>query len=536
MQSDKQRSTLIRHGPCPECGSRDNLAEYSDGHTYCYGCSKYTKHAASLLEKVQDLESPTLEYIPLLERNISLATAEKYHVQYDPQGDEYHYCYNTSSGISHKIRKRSTKSFRWSGGGNQVELFGQSLFPAGSAQAITVTEGEFDAMAAYELSGSKYPVVSLVNGASGAVKDIQNNWEYLNSFDRIYLNMDADQPGQEAANKVASLFPIGKIRILSLRKHKDANDYLRAGQEKEYLKEWWSAPIYTPAGLKLGSSMWDEIVAPRDFETVSYPWKSLNDYTYGIRLSELVVINADTGVGKTLFVKEIVHHILTNTTAGVGLCFLEEPNSDTCLGIMSVEASRPLHLPDVRSEIPKEELRRIYDAIINSERVLIWDHFGSNSIHEVLSKIRHMAALGCKYIVLDHLSIVVSDQSGDERKQLDEISTKIKTLCMELNICCIVVVHQNRQGQIRGSAGVEQLANIVIKLSRDKEEENVWRRNITQVMVQKNRFSGDTGPCTYLEYDKSSGRLIELNDSQVKDYKDGQVRPTEERWNVSSSH
>lgn len=44
----------------------------------------------------------------------------------------------------------------------------------------------------------------------------------------------------------------------------------------------------------------------------------------------------------------------------------------------------------------------------------------------VLDKVRHMHALGCKYTVLDHLSIVVSDQSGDERKQLDEISTKLK--------------------------------------------------------------------------------------------------------------
>src|SRR3546814_3391892 len=58
----------------------------------------------------------------------------------------------------------------------------------------------------------------------------------------------------------------------------------------------------------------------------------------------------------------------------------------------------------------------------------------SNDIDVVLAKIRHMAALGCRYIMVDHLSIIVSDQSGDERKQLDEISTKIKTLTMNLDI------------------------------------------------------------------------------------------------------
>src|SRR3546814_15501219 len=61
----------------------------------------------------------------------------------------------------------------------------------------------------------------------------------------------------------------------------------------------------------------------------------------------------------------------------------------------------------------------------------------SNDIDVVLAKIRHMAALGCRYIMVDHLSIIVSDQSGDERKQLDEISTKIKTLTMHLDIAVL---------------------------------------------------------------------------------------------------
>src|SRR3546814_9545774 len=69
-----------------------------------------------------------------------------------------------------------------------------------------------------------------------------------------------------------------------------------------------------------------------------------------------------------------------------------------------------------------------------------------------------MAALGCRYIMVDHLSIIVSDQSGDERKQLDEISTKIKTLTMNLDIAVFCVIHVNRQGQVRGSAGPEQVA------------------------------------------------------------------------------
>ena len=132
-----------------------------------------------------------------------------------------------------------------------------------------------------------------------------------------------------------------------------------------------------------------------------------------------------------------------------------------------------------------------------------------------------MVALGCKYIVLDHLSIIVSDQSGDERKQLDEIATKIKTLAMELDVAIIAVIHTNRQGQIRGTAGVEQLANIVMRLERNKTDPNEWRRNVTKITVEKNRFTGYTGPASYLWYNKDTGTLTELSEEDMQTYDNG---------------
>jgi twinkle protein len=186
---------------------------------------------------------------------------------------------------------------------------------------------------------------------------------------------------------------------------------------------------------------------------------------------------------------------------------------------MSIHRNKRFNLPDVEKTV--DELRSAYDEIINTPRVVIYDHFGSNEIDSIVAKVRHMAALGCKYIVLDHLSIVVSDQSGDERKQLDEISTKLKTLCMEANIALIAVIHQNRQGQIRGTAGVEQLANIILRLERDLTEADPWRRNVTKVWVEKNRFCGRTGPASWLFFDDITGRQTELDDVAVTKYEEG---------------
>lgn len=34
-------STFVAHLPCPQCGSKDNLGTYTDGHQYCFGCGYY---------------------------------------------------------------------------------------------------------------------------------------------------------------------------------------------------------------------------------------------------------------------------------------------------------------------------------------------------------------------------------------------------------------------------------------------------------------------------------------------------------------
>lgn len=541
-------SSFMNHGPCEVCGSSDGVGWYSDGHGVCFVCGKYVDHegkretrqASGKRRDITPLTPLTHVFREIPRRGLTEAAIQKYQIDVNLDRDKdvaHRYPYfKRGEHVANKVRKRSEKGFYYEGEYGDVDsLFGQHLFPPGSAKQVTVVEGELDAPSAWLLLGSRYPVVSVL-ASSSAVEDCKTSFEYLNSFDQIVLCFDKDEPktrndgtkfypGQEAAKKVADLFPPGKCRILTLENGKDPNDYRQKGIEPlVFQREWWAAPRYMPDGLVFGPDMWDRITnRPKHFQ-VPYPVSGLNKMTYGIRLSELVVINAPTGVGKTSLLKEIEYALLTDGEIiekgyGVGFLHLEELDTDLALGLMSVHNSKPYHLPDTpRTE---EELRKAYDDIINTQRVVIYDHFGSNEIEAILSKVRHMAALGCKYIVLDHLSIIVSDQSGDERKQLDEITTKLKTFCMEANVALIAVIHQNRQGQIRGTAGVEQLANIVIRLERDLISEDTWRRNITKVFVEKNRFSGRTGPASWLFYDDLTGRLSELEPDSVKKYEEG---------------
>jgi twinkle protein len=165
--------------------------------------------------------------------------------------------------------------------------------------------------------------------------------------------------------------------------------------------------------------------------------------------------------------------------------------------------------------------------VLGTDRIFLYDSFGSNSLENIIGRVRHMAkAMDCKYIVLDHLSIVVSSQeNGDERKAIDEIVTRLRMLIQELRISLIMVSHLRRpQGQghedgavtslsqLRGSAAIAQLSDMVIGLERNGQHENEVMRNTTTVRVLKNRFSGITGPATYLYYDKTTGRLTETGE------------------------
>ena len=163
-------------------------------------------------------------------------------------------------------------------------------------------------------------------------------------------------------------------------------------------------------------------------------------------------------------------------------------------------------------------------------RLYLFNHFGSNSIETIVNRIRYMGkALECKYIFLDHLSLIVSSQeNGDERKALDELMTKLRTTVQELDIALFAVSHLKRPdgraheeggatslAQLRGSGAIAQLSDMVIGAERNGQAEDVVTRNTTRLRVLKSRFSGETGPACSLLFSKETGRLLEVEDQPL---------------------
>ena len=112
----------------------------------------------------------------------------------------------------------------------------------------------------------------------------------------------------------------------------------------------------------------------------------------------------------------------------------------------------------------------------------------------------------------------------DERKAIDEVMTKLRTLVQETDIALIIVSHLRRPdgkgheegavtslSQLRGSGSIAQLSDMVLGLERDSQNDDVAIRNTTSLRVLKNRFVGMTGPACYLYWDKDTGRLNEVD-------------------------
>ena len=135
--------------------------------------------------------------------------------------------------------------------------------------------------------------------------------------------------------------------------------------------------------------------------------------------------------------------------------------------------------------------------------------------------------LDCKWVFLDHLSILVSGLEGeDERRNIDQLMTKLRSLVEETRCALVLVSHLRRAAgsdrghedgkavslsHLRGSQAIAQLSDAVIALERDQQAEDPNAANTTTIRVLKNRYAGETGVACHLFFNKDTGRLHEVS-------------------------
>jgi twinkle protein len=520
-----EESSFVGKEPCPECGSKDNLARYDDGHGHCFGCDYYeSPDGSSTKTKAshKDKNLPELgEFKALPKRKLREETLRKLrYSQGKFSGKPAHLVYipdaETGEICSVKVRMPN-KDFRFVGDTKKAGLVFQDIWPAGCAKRLVITEGELDAAAVCQANGLKYPAVSLVNGASGAEKNISRVIKYVNSFDEVIIMFDNDEVGKEAAKKVAKL--IGSKAKIAELPLKDACDMLLAGRTDEIVRAVFNAQPYRPEGIVSLESLREEVLAPIE-KGESWDWEPLTDYTYGRRLGEVIVLGAGSGVGKTQFITQQACADIASGHA-ISVFFLEQPAKETAKRMCGQWVGKQFHIPD--SGHTTEEIEESFDSLIKTGKCFLFNHFGAKDWDAIKSNIRWLAITeNVKYFYLDNLTALVAD-AQDKQNELERIMSEMAGLAQELNINILVISHlatpekgAHEEGarvmakHLKGSRAIAFWAHFILALERNTQADDEESRNVTTVRILKDRYTGrGTGKTFHLMYDNDSGKMVE---------------------------
>ena len=537
---------------------------------------KVRKEASELTEffpreTVSDVSE--FPFAEMKERRISKETCQRFGVraaisQKDGKTVEAFYfpSFNKKGKIVGYMKQDLTKekgeSGHWTAIGNVSignKLFGQDVAEKIDRKRsnLIVTEGQIDAMSVFQalvdnVKGTKYAslepfVVSIPLGTKNAVESIMHNREFVESHEALTIFFDADEctpaeskkgimKGAEARHAVAGALMGNKQSLFVVTPpapHKDASDMLQAGLSDDLAKlVQFNRRPYSPEKVVSASCVtFDDLVLPQPAGVFLGCFPKLMNRLNGFRLKELTMVLAPSNVGKTSFCS-ILAHAFMKAGNKVGLAFLEEGKKETLQRIVAAElkVNYLKFKRDPLSVASKEDIQRVYDDIADNDKVFLLDHFGSIPVNDLLNKIKHMVlAEGCRYIVLDHISAVISGlESDNERKDLDVAMTNLAAFCSANDVHLIVVSHINRtdSGQFlppkgkegepfwvnvrkesaRGSAALEQFSWNILALEPEILPD--FSRGRVRVKVLKTRYGDSLGIADVFTIDSETWEVV----------------------------
>jgi len=545
------------HQPCNLCNSGDASATYEDGSKFCFSCRRPTpppgeQHKDFKVDPIDDSKYSRNKVFNLIEesgcgpitaRGISDTVTRFFgvRVQYDEDRKDvkhaYPYCVD-KLGVAqaYKLRDVATKNF--SSIGKIKGLCGQHLFPTGGRRLV-ITEGEIDMLSVAEATFKKYekiyPVIS-ARSATTIKDDLLENREWIRSFDEVVLCFDNDKAGKAAVEEAAKIIGFDKAKIANFGVHKDPNEVLKKEGFLALNAIIWNAAPFVPSGIIDKDRLWDALVNYNELVSVPYPscMSSVNLKLKGIRVGELDLFISGTGAGKSTVFRELILNLLAVTEDRIGVISLEEAPAETARRL----AGMALNINTSEITLSMEQLKLGFETVFGNNRILLLDHQGSVNDSSLLDMIEYMALMGCKYIMLDHITLAVSEGSkgltGNEA--IDSMMSSLLKLIKRHNFWLGVISHLRKtpasakasfeEGEmpnmddIKGSGSIKQIAFAIVAFARDQLNEDPLIRSRIDFCILKNRYAGLTGPVSPAYYNLRTGRLQDEEPSEGFTYEE----------------
>lgn len=236
-------------------------------------------------------------------------------------------------------------------------------------------------------------------------------------------------------------------------------------------------------------------------------FSGLDTVLAGMGNSDLVLVGARPGMGKTSFAVNIATNVAQATKKKVCIFSLEMSAEQLVTRMLSSEAMVDSYALRT-GELKPEDWDHLAEAssVLSGCDILIDDTTGI-TVTGMKAKLRRVNNLGL--VVIDYLQLMQADRRNDNRVQeVADISRNLKIMAKELNvpvICCAQLSRgpESRTDKkpmlsdLRDSGAIEQDADVVMFLYRDEyyktdRDPNQQEVNIAEVIIAKNRH-GSTG-------------------------------------------
>ncbi len=460
------------------------------------------------------------------------------------------------------LTKDKSEKFHWSTLGSvniANKLFGQDVAESINRKknVLIQTEGQIDAMSVFQsmkdqVKGTKFEgmepfVTSIPMGTANSVEANLHNLDFVLKHDSFCLFYDDDyctpaekqkgiMKGHEAREAVAGALvgsPISLFVVTAPDEAKDASDMLQAGKSDELAKlvQFGKRAYSAEKIIHVKDIDFDDLITPREEGVYVNCFPKLMKKIHGFRKRELVLLTSPSGCGKSTVCNLIANDLMA---AGqrVGMIFLEETVKESVqrmmAGKLKINYNRFKNNPlDCATS---EQIREVYDEIVNNDSIVLLDHFGSMPVSELMSKIKTMHLVEkCDFIICDHLSMVVSALATDnERKELDTVMTELAAFAAANDVGILAVSHLNRsiaadfkpdknnpdepfwvkvtKESMRGSAALEQLSFIILGLE-PQILPNRERGNV-RLTCLKNRPWNELGECDEFMLDDETWEVL----------------------------
>jgi twinkle protein len=326
-------------------------------------------------------------------------------------------------------------------------LFGWQAIPADARQVI-ITEGEIDALswAAYG-----YPAMSVPfgGGKGGKQNWIENEFERLDRFERIYISTDMDQPGDEAAAEIAAR--LGRHRCYRVKlPAKDANECLVSGIGEFAMGEALQrAEALDPEGLKRASDYTDKVVhlfwpAHEQPQGYSVPYGKISDKLL-FRPAEMTLWSGAAGSGKSQIISDCIPHWI-------------KQGSRICLASLEMKGEQTLRRMCKQTGGVDRPTGPFIERILDwlDRGLLLYERVGKAGVPALLEVFDYARAkYGCDQFIIDslmRLGIAQDDYNGQEKAVFQIVDWTIQN-----NVHLHLVAHSRKGERGQGAPETEDI-------------------------------------------------------------------------------